>query len=368
MSTTGSSFDFQAHQRQARRTSAMLVLAFVVMAAAISLAIGVAAALVLSPEAPDAAPGALRLDAGTVAGAAGVVLAVILGTALVRVASFGGDGAKVARALGAEEVTADSRNPYQQRYLNVVEEMAIAAGLPRPRTFVIKHEQGINAFAAGDDPTRAAIGVTHGALAKLDREELAGVLAHEMAHVANRDTRLNVRLMGMVFGLVALYVVGRGVMRSFMFMPRRRGGRTAAPAFALGLALVVLGFLGLIGGRILQSAVSRRRESLADASGVEFTRNPAGLARALKKIGATAAGSRVNNAHAEEARHMFFANAMATFGGLFATHPPLVERIRALEPHFDPATDPIWAKDDKALVRETRRALGLGPWDRPGGV
>jgi Zn-dependent protease with chaperone function len=356
-----STFDFRAQQERTRWHTVLLVLLFVAMAAVISGAIGVVAAVVLASELGE--PGELRVDPAIVVMAGGLVIVFILAVALVRIATFGGDGARVAQSLGAEEVTEDTANPYKRRYLNIVEEMAIAASLPRPRAFVLKHEQGINAFAAGNDPSRAAVGVTHGALAKLSREELAGVVAHEMAHIANLDTRLNMRLMGMVFGLVILYVLGRGMLRSSLFMRGggRRDGRTVALAVALGVTMAVLGSLGVLAGRVLQSTISRRREYLADATGVQFTRNPAGLANALKKIGGTQSGSRVHNADAEEARHMFFAAATGSFAGLFATHPPLVDRIRALEPDFDPGTDPVWAKDDRAVLRETHAELA-GPW------
>jgi Zn-dependent protease with chaperone function len=360
-------FDFRAQQERARRASVLLGLAFVVMAAVISLIIGTIAALVLDAP-PPRRPGEplapaevlLGLDPLVVAGAAAVVMAVIVGIALVRLVMFGRDGAAVARAFGAEEVTHDTQNPYKRRYLNVVEEMAIAASLPRPRAFVIKSEQGINAFAAGHDPERAAVAVTHGALAKLTRAELAGVVGHEMAHIRNHDTRLNMRLMAMVFGLVALYVVGRMMLRAMVFRRRGSNNRGAAPFIAIGLALLVLGLLGSLFGRILQSAISRRREYLADATAVELTRDPAGIAGAIKKIGATQAHGTVANAHAEEARHMFFAQATSSIIGLFATHPPLVDRIRALEPTFDPDRDPVWRMDERSLLKESRRELG--PW------
>jgi Zn-dependent protease with chaperone function len=365
-------FDFQAQQARVRRASVLFVLAFLAMAAAIGVVVGVIAGFAFAPDGPRgqtagmAGPAALQIDPGLAAGAAAITMAVIVGVALIRLVAFSGDGARVAQALGAEEVTDDTRNPYKRRYLNVVEEMAIAAALPRPRTFVLKHEDGINAFAAGHDPERAAVGVTHGALAKLTRQELAGVVGHEMAHIRNRDSRLNMRLMAMVYGLVALYVLGRGFLYAMAFRRRRGGGRGAAPILPIGLALFVLGLLGALFGRILQSAVSRRREYLADATAVEFTRNPVGLANALKKIGATQPGSRVNNSHAEEARHMFFAQASASVAGLFATHPPLIERIRALEPDFEPETDETWTKDDKAILWESRKELGpwasAGPW------
>jgi Zn-dependent protease with chaperone function len=352
------SFDFRAQQERSRRLSAVLVLFFILMVGIISAILGTLAAFFLTEQPPDR----IVFDPTHAAFFAVIVMAAIFAVAFFKIVAFGGDGARVAESLGAEEVTEDTQNPFKKRYLNIVEEMAIAAGLPRPRAFVIKHEQGINAFAAGGSPERAAIGVTHGALAKLNREELAGVVAHEMAHIANHDTRLNMRLMGMVFGLVVLYTLGRIALRG-AFLSRRgsRDNRGVAAMLAIGLALAVLGSLGVLGGRILQSAVSRKREYLADATGVQFTRNPQGLANALKKIGATAAGSHVDNGHAEEVRHMFFAQATGSFVGLFSTHPPLHARIRALDPQFDPATDPIYVKDDKQILRETRHEL-VGPW------
>ncbi len=356
-------FDFRAAQESARRASILLVIGFGLMVLVIGGAIGFLVAAFLG--APSEAPaGGLAVDPAL---AGGIALAVIVGitaVALIRVAMLGNDGAKVARTLGGDEVTEDATNPYHRRFMNIVQEMSIAAGLPPPRAFVIRNEKGINAFAAGGDPSRAAVGVTHGALAKLNREELSGVIAHEIAHIAHRDTRLNTRLMGMVFGLVVLYWIGRVLMRSFFFTRRRRDNRGAMPAMALALGFIVLGSLGVLGGRILQAAVSRRREALADAGGVQFTRNPRGLANALKKIGATADGSRVGNPHAEEARHLFFAEAAGGLAGLFATHPPLVERIKALEPTFDPETDPIWRMDERAILRDARAELRIGPWER----
>lgn len=355
------SFDFRAQQERSRRMSVVLVALFVVMVAVIAGILGTLASIFLVDD-QTAHVDDLRVVPELALGVSLVVMAVIFAIAFFKIASLGSDGARVAQSLGAEEVTEDTQNVFKKRYLNVIDEMSIAAGLPRPRAFVVKHEQGINAFAAGGSPEKAAIGVTHGALVKLNREELAGVVAHEMAHIANLDTRLNVRLMGMVFGLVALYTIGRVVLRSAALS--RGGGRDnrgAAPMLAIGIAMVVLGSLGVLGGRILQSAVSRKREYLADATGVQFTRNPQGLANALKKIGATVAGSHVENGHVEEARHMFFAQATGSFVGLFSTHPPLDQRIRALDPRFDPKTDPIYTKDDKQILRETRHEL-VGPW------
>lgn len=273
-----------------------------------------------------------------------------------------GDGGRIAEALGAELVDPSTTNPFQKRYLNIVEEMAISARMPVPKAYVMKGESGINAFAAGATPERSAIAVTHGALAMLDRAELTGVVAHEMAHVANADTKLNGRLLAMVFGLVALTVVGRVIVRS---APRSRSssnkGNATAFILMVGVLLVVVGALGALAARILQSMTSRQRELLADASAVQFTRDPDGLARALKKIGATYKGSKVGNAHAEEARHMFFAASTPMLAGLFATHPKLELRIRLLDPTFSPSTDEIWNDDEHGLMRRNRAEL-TGPW------
>ncbi|MCA8933926.1 MAG: M48 family metalloprotease, partial [Rhodospirillaceae bacterium] len=278
----------------------------------------------------------------------------------------------------------------EKRYFNIVEEMAIASAMPRPAAFVMRGEDGINAFAAGSDPERAAVAVTRGALTRLSREELTGVVAHEFSHIANRDSRLNMRLMGMVFGLMALWVAGRTMLQAFRFTGRRSGGRSRgnggkaiAIVMIVAVTLAVFGFLGMMAGRLLQSAVSRRREYLADATAVQLTRDPVGLSAALKRIGSESHGSRVVNAHAVEARHMYFANAsgsISSFGGVLATHPPLIRRITALDPQFDPATDPIWLgmaprHEDKADAgaeppQETEPTAGpprettasAGPW------
>jgi len=361
-----STFDFRAAQESARRASNLLVLGFLVMVLGVGLAIGTLGALALGGTSGSVERAPLDLD--MVLAIAVVVVLAVLSIALVRVLALGGDGAKVARTLGGEEVLETTTNAYHRRYLNVVQEMALAAGMPAPRAFVIKNENGINAFAAGGDPSRAVVGITHGALAKLNREELSAVIGHEIAHIAHRDTRLNTRLMGMVFGLVAIYWLGRLLMRQFIFMPRRRDSRGALPAIVIAVGLLIIGALGVLAGRVLQAAVSRRREALADAGGVQFTRNPQGLANALKKIGASAGGSRVAAPHAEEARHLFFAEAAGGLAGLLATHPPLVKRIRALEPTFDPASDPVWSMDERMILRDARSGLAIdagptvGPW------
>ncbi len=357
-------------REQAQRRTAIFVALFVLSTVLIAGIVGAVAGLVLNQRALEAfevggfQAALAQFDPQVAAMAAGAIALVIAVTAIFRLISFGGDGAKVAQSLGAIEVPADTRNPLKQRYLNVVEESAIAANMPVPRAFVLKHEKGINAFAAGADPEHAAIGVTHGALSSLTRSELAGVVAHEMAHIANRDTQLNIRIMALVFGLVAVYVLGRMALRGALIssMGRRsRDARAQMLMLAVGVVVIAVGALGILGGRIMQAAISRQREYLADATGASYTGDPQGLANALKKIGALGRQGRVNNGHAEEARHMMFVNAAAhhSMSGPFSTHPPLIERIRALDPQFDPDTDPVWREDQKTMMREAR------PWGRP---
>jgi len=200
--------------------------------------------------------------------------------------------------------------------------MSIASGVPVPQVYVMDGEAEINAFAAGHSASDAAIGVTRACMKMLSRDELQGVIAHEFSHILNGDMRLNLRLIGLVFGILCLTVIGRILIRA------RRG---KFPLPLIGLALIIIGWAGVFFGRLIQAAVSRQREALADASAVQFTRNPAGLSGALKKI--LIYGSRIDSPHAEEASHLFFANGLDN--SLFATHPLLTERIRALRPSLD---------------------------------
>lgn len=358
------SFDFRIHQARARRSSALLVTAFVAMVTLISAAIGIGTSLAMNAFMGESVR--VAIDPMMALMVAGGTAGVIGLASLYKLVTLGGDGARIAESLGAEEIFSTASNPYQKRYFNIVEEMAIASGLPRPRVFVLRNESGINAFAAGASPDRAAVAVTHGALAMLDRDELAGVVAHELAHIANSDTRLNGRLLSLVFGLVALTTIGRVVIE---MVPRSGGrrsssdkGNATAMLLVIGILLLVVGFLGMLAGRVLQAMVSRRRELLADATAVKFTRNPDGLSRALKKIGAASRGSRVSRPHAEEARHMFFASSQrSSFAGLLATHPPLDQRIKAIDPDFDPRTDALYNASEREIMRTNHRRVA-GPW------
>ena len=240
-------------------------------------------------------------------------------------------GAQVARELGGTELDGSTNDPLRRRLLNVVEEMAIASGVPVPAVFVLEHEEGINAFAAGWSPSDAAVAVTRGALESLSREELQGVIAHEFSHVLNGDMRLNIRLMGVLFGILMLAVIGRKVINGVQLSGNNRN---AGGIVLVGGAVLVIGYIGLFFGRWIKSAVSRQREYLADASAVQFTRSPDSIGGALKKIGALSTGSRMV-VNTEEIGHMLFAQGFNA--NLFATHPPLVRRIHAVDPDFDPA-------------------------------
>src|SRR5262249_4282677 len=260
---------------------------------------------------------------------------VVGGASAFKVAQLASGGQAVALMMGGEEVPGTTTDARQKRLLNVVEEMALAAGVPVPPVYVLE-EPGINAFAAGYAPGDAVVAVSQGCLNYLTRDELQGVVAHEFSHILNGDMRLNIRLIGLIFGIMALSIIGRILM---LTSRGRSSGRNDSRGglVLLGLGVFVLGLVGAFFGRLIMAAGSRQREDLADASAVPFTRNPDSIGGALKKIGGLAEGSRIDTPQAAETAHMFFANAFAGEGlaGLLATHPPLVERIRRLDPQFD---------------------------------
>ncbi|HJP99214.1 MAG TPA: M48 family metallopeptidase [Rhodanobacteraceae bacterium] len=318
--------DFFAQQAKVRRSSHTLVLLFALAVLAIVVAVDLICAFVLG----------VGLRAGPLLGIAAAVVVVIGLCSLYRVASLAGGGAAVARGMNAVEVPADTTDPQWKRLRNVIEEVAIASGVPVPEIYVMQDEPAINAFAAGYTPNDAAVCVTQGCLAKLNRDELQGVIAHEFSHVLNGDMRLNVRLIGLLFGIMAIGVIGRFLLWGGYFGGgrRRRDGGNNGNVVLAGMALLIVGAIGLFFGRLIQAAVARSRESLADASAVQFTRQASGIAGALKKIAAITEGSALQAPRRDEVRHMLFGDAEQ--GSWFATHPPILERIRALEPSFDP--------------------------------
>jgi Zn-dependent protease with chaperone function len=338
--------DFYAYQAASRRRSRVFVGMFMVAVGAVVIALDAVIFTVLAARSSASSyggqyaggsPDPLEFAAANPSTALTVsvlIIGVIALASLFKSAQLRGGGAVVAQSLGGVRVERDSADPARKRLRNIIEEMAIASGVPVPEIYVLEQEPAINAFAAGHTPANACITVTQGALDHLNRDELQGVIGHEFSHILNGDMRLNIQLMGAIFGLLVIAVIGRLV---FNFAPRggndrdRRGGMSWA---AVGIAAIVLGYLGLLAGRILQAAVSRQRERLADASAVQFTRNTTGLKGALLKIAALEEGSKFVAADADQVAHMLFAPGMDR---IFATHPPLLERIRELDPHFDPS-------------------------------
>lgn len=265
-----------------------------------------------------------------------LVTGAVLIAALFKVFQLSHGGKTVAMALGGRLVPPESRDPDERKLRNVVEEMAIASGVPVPEIYVLDQEMSINAFAAGYSPADAAIGVTRGTIQNLNRDELQGVIAHEFSHILNGDMKLNIRLISLIFGLLFLTVIGRIFLHSRPVRSRSNDGKAEAALPLIGLCLILVGWISVFFGKMIQSAVSRQREYLADASAVQFTRNPMGLAAALKKIGILSSRSYISSPQAEEAAHLFFAKGIKGFwSNIFATHPPLEKRIQLLDPSFD---------------------------------
>ena len=319
--------NFFERQAAARRASFRLVLLFAFAVLGIVCAVDLVVWIALAGS-----------DARTPAQLAAILVAVSVLTVAViglgsmyRIASLRGGGAAIALQMGGTPVPEQSRDPQLRRLRNVVEEISIASGVPMPQLYVLEHEAGINAFAAGYTPADAAVAVTRGALERLNRDELQGVIAHEFSHVLNGDMRLNIRLIGVLFGILMVALVGRRILEHGRFGGR---GRDAAVLVVAALVAMAIGYLGLFFGRMIKAGVSRSRELLADASAVQFTRQTTGLAGALKKIAGLHEGATLEHAgDAEEVSHMLFGDGVG-LRGLFATHPPLLQRIQALEPGF----------------------------------
>ncbi|MEO8811135.1 MAG: M48 family metallopeptidase [Rhodanobacter sp.] len=320
--------DFFAQQARVRGSSRRLVALFVLAVIAIVVTIDAVVWLTMGHRPSDGEPAASNLP--LLFGSSVIVLAGIGLSSLFRIMSLSGGGKVVAESVGAVPVPPDTSDPALRRLRNVIEEVAIAAGVPVPDIYLMAEESGINAFAAGYSPSDAAVCVTQGCLDNLSRDELQGVIAHEFSHVLNGDMRLNIRLMGLLFGILVLAVVGRRVIWFGGGRSSRRGG---GQVWMIGLALMVVGYIGYFFGRLIQAAVARSRESLADASAVQFTRQSDGIAGALKKIAILSEGSQLKVANKHEVAHMLFGEA-GSFNALFATHPPLLQRIRALQPGF----------------------------------
>jgi Zn-dependent protease with chaperone function len=327
--------NFFEAQHQARKRTRWLVLwfAFGVIGTVVTLyaaTIGIVKFL-------DGTYPAESTDQSLPAGVAIVGLVVILLGSFFKLIQLGQGGSVVARDMGARPIDPATRDTAERRLLNVVEEMAIASGIPVPQVWVMDDEESINAFAAGTEPSNAVVAVSRGCLKELTRAELQGVVAHEFSHILNGDMRLNVRLIGWLFGLMMIAMLGRGILSILRHVRVRSSGDNKNSGGLLlvivvsGAAVWLIGSVGVFFGRLIQAAVSRQREYLADASAVQFTRDPQGIAGALKKT-LVQQGGKLHAPRAAEAAHMFFASPGSLLSGMLATHPPLAERIRLLDP------------------------------------
>jgi len=330
--------NFFEQQAVARRQSRWLLLLFMLAVAAIVVAVNGVVLLAL---------GFLSFDAGTASvpfaelvrqkwptflTIAVISVLFILLASLFKMASLRAGGGQVARQLGGTLVDSSTQDRLKRRLYNVVEEISLASGVPVPEVYVLDQESGINAFAAGFTPSDAAVAVTRGALEKLDRNELQGVIAHEFSHILNGDMRINIRLMGTLFGILLLALIGRRILLHSHFVGRSRD-KGGAVVILLAVGIMIVGYIGLFFGRWIKAAVSRQREYLADAASVQFTRDPDGISGALKKI-AVYGNSSYLDADTEEVSHMLFGDGRRM--RFFSTHPPLEQRISRVDPGFRP--------------------------------
>jgi Zn-dependent protease with chaperone function len=295
----------------------------------------------------------------------GVALTVILGGSLLRIAELSKGGGAIAERLGGRLVGATTKDLSERRYLNVVQEMALASGLPVPLCYVIDGDETINAFAAGNSPQDAAVGVTRGALRNLTRDELQGVIAHEFSHIGNGDMKLNLRIIGAIAGLTALAQLGYIFFRLAGSVRGKNSAPIALGMVLAGMVVLLIGSGGILFGKIIQASVSRQREYLADASAVQFTRNPLGFASALRKVAGLSGAQREASSAELEAQHMFFAGSASFLESLFSSHPPIGERIRRVDPAFDghiPDVTPVAVTaDDEPVSGLSGRAVATPP-------
>lgn len=292
---------------------------------------------------------------------------VVTAGSLFKIMELSQGGRVVATMLGGELIQPTTRDFNEKKLLNIVEEMAIASGVPVPEVYLLPDET-INAFAAGHGPGDTAIGVTRGCIDQLNRDQLQGVIAHEFSHILHGDMKLNVTLIGVLNGILCLAFLGGLLMRASMYVrpdsrdrDNKNGGLVLA-IIAAGVALYLVGWIGVFFGNLIKAAVSRQREFLADASAVQFTRNPSGIAGALWKIGQFK--SELSSPRAQEASHMYFGNGVPNqWLDLFATHPPLEQRIQAIAPGFEltesaaPITPPPLPKEHESAAAGLERLL-----------
>ena len=328
--------DFFQHQAKAKSRTFLLIFLYSLGLLGLTAVMVVATLIFFASVETEPDPAIMLLCVG------GVITLVIGGTLFKTAQLSQGGGRAIAESLGGRQVFPSSTDPADRRLYNVVEEMSLASGIPVPALYIMDNEKSINAFAAGFSPNAAVIGVNRGTVDLLTRDELQGVIAHEFAHILNGDMRMNLRLIGILFGLQLLAIIGYYALRLAAMGDggrsrggNKKGGGVVLAILGVGLALMIIGYIGVFFSAIIKAAISRQREYLADASAVQFTRNPDGIVGAFKKIGAV--GSGLKHANAAEASHLFFGDVCGLFslGGLLATHPDLSTRIRRIDPRFD---------------------------------
>jgi len=329
--------NFFEQQEQARKQSRWIIFAFIAVALLIVAVVNIVVMIVFSSQSSVAMASILQAETwaansslllGSSAATGGAIGLASLG----KIVSLRSGGGKVARDMGATLVTPDTRDSLRRRLYNVVEEIALASGTPVPEVYVMENEPGINAFAAGYSASDAAVAVTQGTLEKLSRSELQGVIAHEFSHIFNGDMRINIRMMGVIFGITVIAILGRKFLHANAYRGHSSRDNNGGAIVAIGLALMLVGYVGLFFARWMKSALSRQREYLADASAVQFTRDPEGISGALKKIAAYSHASYLQS-DSEEVSHMLFGSGYRSL--MFATHPPLEKRIARIEKGFE---------------------------------
>ncbi len=358
--------DFFDHQDVARRQTGRLVVLFILAVVGIIAALYIifSGIMVFGQGKEGAAPEpAVFFRPGLLIAVTFITMLVVGLGSLWKTLALRAGGRTVAESLDGQLLNPGSGDIAERRLLNVVEEMAIASGTPVPPVYVMQEEMGINAFAAGYGPDDAVIGVTRGCMEKLTRDQLQGVIAHEFSHILNGDMRLNIRLMGILHGILIIGLIGEVLLRvgSYSSMSRRRSKDDGGAKIALvGLAIFIIGYVGFFFGKLIKAAVSRQREYLADASAVQFTRNPDGIAGALKAIGGYAEHGTLRSSQAESCSHMFFSRGkkkgFIEFNSL-ATHPPLHDRIQRIDPSFDGSFPEIG--ENHSGVAASERSVGF---------
>ena len=348
--------DFYTSQDRARRNTGLLVVLYVLAVLAIIVGVYLAIrTLVFWQEAQDVTGQATPFFDPKLMAYIGIgTLMVVGGATMFKIMELSAGGSVVAKSLGGRRIEPGSTDPLGRQVLNVVEEMAIASGMSVPDVYMLDNENRINAFAAGLSVNEAVIGVTRGCVEQLTRAELQGVIAHEFSHILHGDMKLNLRLIGVLHGILVIGLIGSLLMRNAAYTggSRSRDNKGVIVMLVLGLALFVIGMLGTLFGRLIQSAVSRQREFLADASAVRFTRQPSGIAGALMRIGARKNGSAIHSGKVAEYRHMYFGAGMSEMVSALATHPPLEVRIKRIEPRWngrfpEPTAPPVPERAEK---------------------